>query len=383
MQKLDQRHMAHSRNSSIELLKIIGIFLIVINHVIQSLSNQNEYMLAKDYTLDLSLATTNVQYIILASLLHCGVLGNTIFFICSAWFFLDSDKSNKRKILNIIMDVWVISVIILGIVYIIRGGNIEIKLIIKQLLPITYQTNWYITCYLLFYPLHPFLNSLINKMEQKTLLKVTFVLLFLYVFANFILFGFFFSSNIILWVTLYFTIAYIKYYLVDLSNNIKFNVILFGIGFLGNTGLVLLTNFLGLHFEEFSNRLLQWNSSYNPFLILMALCMLNIARNIRFENKAINYISSLSLLIYVFHENQLLRTFYRPLMWNYIYNQYGYEHILIWTAVLVVIVFCFGFTASIIYKNTIQNFVAVVCSWLYPIIRERYRKIEKVFMKLH
>ena len=383
MKKLEQHDFIVKRNSSIESLKVFGIILIIISHVIQTLHSQNTYLMVKDYVLDISMATSNIQQLILALLQYSGALGNTIFFCCSAWFLLDNNNVSKKKVLQILVDVWVISVIILIVVYTIRGGNIDIKMIIKQLLPTTFTNNWYITCYLLFYPLHPFLNWLIKYMEQRVLLKTSLVLFFLYVCANYIIPGSFFSSYIILWVTIYFIIAYMKYYLIDLSNNTIINVFVLIIGFAGNICIVLLTNYLGLHLEIFNSELLRWHSNYSPFLILIAISLFNIAKNIRFDNKMINYISSLSLLIYVFHENLLLRTFYRPLMWNYIYNQFGYEYILLWVFVLTVIVFSFGLIASIIYKSTIQKAVTIVCDWLYPILQKIYRIIEKSILELH
>lgn len=383
MQKIEQNRLISRRNSSIELLKIVGIILIVISHVVQTLHSNNDYVIENDYILDISTATTNIQQLILTILRYSGSLGNSIFFICSAWFLLDNDKVDKKKILHMLMNVWVISITILIAVYIIRGGNLQIKLIIKQILPTTFENNWYITCYLLFYPLHPFLNRLIKSMEQKILLKSTLVLLFLYVGVNYILSGRFFSSQIILWITLYFAIAYMKFYLADLSNNVKFNILTFGIGFVGNIGIVCLTNFLGLRFEIFSDELLRWNSNCSPLLLLMAFSMFNIARGVRFENNIVNYISRLSLLIYIFHENLLLRTFYRPQLWNYVYKQFGYEDILIWTLILVVLVFSFGLITSIIYRNTMEKIVTIVCDWLYPILQKFYIKIERNIMKFH
>ena len=383
MHKLEQNRYISRRNSSIELLKIVGIILVVISHVIQTLYSNNSYVAMTDYILDISTATTNIQQLILANLRYSGALGNNIFLICSAWFLLENDKVDKKKIFHMLMDVWVISIIILIAVYIIRGGNLPINLIIKQILPTTFENNWYITCYLLFYPLHPFLNRLINSMDRKTLLKSTLVLLFLYVCVNYIFPERFFSSHIILWITLYFAIAYMKYFLVDLSNNIKFNILLFGIGFVGNIGIICLTNFLGLRFEVFSDKLLRWNVNCSPFLLLIAVSMFNNARSIHFENNIVNYVSSLSLLIYIFHENMLLRTFYRPQMWNYVYKQFGYEHILLWTFILVVLVFSFGLIASIIYRNTVEKIVTIACDWLYPILQKIYGKIESFILKSH
>ena len=142
MQKLEQYHLMNRRNSGIELLKVFGMVLIVLSHVIQTLHNPKEYIPVTDYIVDLSRATTDIQQLVLVLFRHCGVLGNSIFFICSAWFLLDSDSINKKKILQMIMDVWFISVCVLIAVYIIRNGNLDRKIIVKQILPVTFGNNW-------------------------------------------------------------------------------------------------------------------------------------------------------------------------------------------------------------------------------------------------
>lgn len=374
---------SNERNSSVELLKVIGIFLIVLSHVIQTLHSPNDLVGIQDYVVDLSMATTNIQYLILAILRSCGAIGNTIFFICSAWFLLDSSKANKKKILQMLLDIWVVSMLIFISVYFLRDGNISLKMIIKSMLPTTLENNWYMTCYLLFYPIHPFLNWLIDKMKQNTLFRTSFIMSILYIGVNFFQDGHFFSSTLILWITIYFVIAYIKNYIHDFSDNIKINTILFVLGLLGNCGIILLTNFLGLRVSTFSNMLLRWESACNPFIILMVIGMLNIARNIQFKNSVINYISNLSLLIYIIHENILLITYYRPLMWQYVYKNMGYCHILLWTFVLVGIVFTFGLVMSILYKNTIQKCVTKFVNFIYPILSKFYINIETKLLSFH
>ena len=373
----------YARNSSIELLKIIGIVLIVICHVLQTLNNPNALVDGKDYVLEISTATKNIQQLLLAMLMSSGALGNTIFFICSAWFLLDSDKVSKRKILHILLDVWAVSLLIFVIVYILRDGNIEFNMIIKQILPTTFGNNWYMTCYLLFYSMHPFLNLIIKKITQKNLFRVTAVLSFLYILVNFIFTGEFFTSELILWVTIYFLIAYIKYYLVDISNNIKVNIALFIIGFMGNYGMVLLTNYMGLYISAFSDKVLRWGSNCSPFIIMMVIGMLNIARNKSFKSNIINQCSKMSLLIYIIHENMLLRNYYRPLMWQYVYEHMGYSHVLLWMFVIVIIVFVFGLIASIVYKCTIQKCVSKVVNVIYPLIRKGYINAENFLLRLH
>jgi hypothetical protein len=173
-----------------------------------------------------------------------------------------------------------------------------------------------------------------------------------------------------------------KLYLKNISNNTKFNVAILGIGFVGNYGLILLTNIMGLHISLFQNQLQRWNSNCSPFMILMVIGLLNIARNLQFKNVAVNYISKLSLLIYIIHENIILRTYYRPVMWQYVYTNFGYDKIILWTFALVFIVFTFGFFASILYQKMVQKFVWKVSEKLYFRFVNCYGFVEQVLMKI-
>jgi hypothetical protein len=240
-----------------------------------------------------------------------------------------------------LMDIWIISVLILAVTFVFRGGDISEKIMIKSIFPTTFANNWYMTCYLLFYAIHPFLNRIINQITQRTMLRCTLLLTFLYIGCNYVRKGVFLSSSLILWVTIYFLIAYMKLYLKDISNNVKCNIVVLLIGFVGNYGLITLTNILGLHISLFQNHVQHWNNESSPFMILMVIGLLNIARNLHFKNAVVNYISKLSMLIYIVHENIILRTYYRPLMWQFVYRNFGYDRILLWTFVLVLIVFVF------------------------------------------
>lgn len=109
------------RDSGVELLKIIAVILIVISHVVLTLITENEYIPYSDYLLDCTHATTNVTVLLLAVMRHFGALGNWIFFVASAWFLLDSTKASGKKMMGMLLDIWVISVLFLGITLLIRG----------------------------------------------------------------------------------------------------------------------------------------------------------------------------------------------------------------------------------------------------------------------
>lgn len=61
-----------------------------------------------------------------------------------------------------IVEIWVVSVVILFCCLVALHGRISAKNIAKSFLPTTFENNWYLTCYLLFYPLHSVLNRVIE-----------------------------------------------------------------------------------------------------------------------------------------------------------------------------------------------------------------------------
>ncbi|WP_442866656.1 acyltransferase family protein [Allofournierella sp. CML151] len=370
------------RNSSIEFIKVISIVLIIISHVIQTLGTNNPNIPYSDYVIDISNATSNIQYLLLALLRNFGPLGNSIFFVCSAWFLLESKRSSNKKILQMILDVWVISVLLFIIVYDMRNGNLGIEMIIKQFFPTTFSNNWYITCYLIFYALHPFINIVIYRIDQSSLFRCTFVLSFLYIGCNYIVPSFF-ETDLILWITIYFIIAYLKFYLPRLTKNVSLNLFFAATGLIGHICIVLFTNFLGLRFYYLHDKLLHWNKNCSPFTILLAISIFNISQNIHFENNIINNISRMSFLVYIIHENNLLAYYYRPLLWNYVYNKFGYNLVVGWVFLLAILIFLFSLLASTIYKNTLQRFVIYFVDMVYPIWRKWYIKAESIVLQIH
>ena len=374
---IDRQTDRQTRDSGIELLKIFAIFVIVINHTVQSLTNEAYNIPNNGFVIDISRATTNIQCILLQIFRHFGVLGNSVFFICSAWFLLKSKNWNKKKWLFMVIEIWVVSIVIFIITYIILHGNISIGIIISSLFPTTFGNNWYMTCYLLFYPIHPILNSIVNMMNQRQLFRSTLVMVFLYVFMNFINCSWFFSSAIILWITIYFAIAYMQKYLMSFVDNIRENIILFIIGVIGFIGIILITDICGLYSQVLSDKVMRWVNNCNPFLLAMSIAMFNIARNIHFKNRFINYISKLSLLIYIIHENIILRTYFRPAMWNYVYKRFGYSDVIQWVFIISFIISIFGILCSILYVLTLQRFVNKVSGKLYEVVRIKYLLFEK------
>lgn len=364
------------RYSGIELLKIFAIFVIVISHVVQTLTSENLDISYQDHVLDITKATTNFQYIVLLIFQHFGGWGNSLFFICSAWFLLKATAYKKKKWFFMLVEIWTVSIIILIVTYAILHGGISAKIIIQSIFPTLFGNNWYVTCYLLFYPISPILNRVIDGMSKRQLLRSASALALLYIFLDFIKGDWFFPSMLILWVTIYFVMAYLQKYLMFFADSIKNNVVFALANAVCFVGLILLTEVGGLHIAFLSEKMMHWWNNCNPFIIFMSIAMFNIARNVHFKNRFINYISSLSLLIYVIHDNLIIRTYFRPAMWNYVYTNYGYNNLIGWVFILVVITFLFGIIAAALYSVTIQEFVKKISNRLYESLKKKYLSME-------
>lgn len=281
------------RQSGIELLKIIGIFLIIVSHTVQTLRGSSDCQITGDWILNFNQASENFSNVLLSIFQYAGAIGNAIFFISSAWFLLDSDKSNKKKMLQIVLDAFTISVIFLVVIGFTYGfSNIPKKTIIKQFIPIYFNNNWYITFYLLFCLLVPFINLIIKNINKRTHLIISSVFFLGYLVVG-ALVAFPFYSKIILWTGIYIIVAYFKLYGRNFCNNTKINLIMVIVCLFLNATWVIGANYLGLKMNFFSNKLLKFwqNESFVNFLIGFGL--FNLFAKLQFKSKFINYISSL------------------------------------------------------------------------------------------
>ena len=105
------------RSSSIELLKIVAIVLIVLNHTVMTIAKVDAVNYFPDgisNTIDLRLATCRLDYLVLIVMRHFGAIGNSIFLIPSVWFLSQNSSTKTEKAVNLVIDTWLLSVLILA-----------------------------------------------------------------------------------------------------------------------------------------------------------------------------------------------------------------------------------------------------------------------------
>ena len=357
--------MKKERESGIELYKVIAIFLIVLSHVIQTLTEPNYVLgIGEGTFINIATATTNLNVLLLAVFRICGALGNNMFFICSAWFLVNSKKMSLKKVVHMILDVWIINMIVLIALRSI-GVQLQISDTVKTFFPTTFANNWYITCYLLFYMIHPFLNRMLDQMsinEHLAFATILFVIYFIIPVLPLEEINLFFANEFVIFLATYVIVSFIEIYKNEWTENLKFNECILFVSIISYVVLILCVDFLGLRTNYFLNRLVRWNMNNSLFMFLIAFSSFNIMKKKKFINRSINYLSSLSLLVYIF-------------------NRFGIEHAFICAVCMAVSLAILSFIISAIYKIFFIKTVSKLSSIISKNLLTLWKKYERLVIE--
>lgn len=363
-------HVLQKRNTGIDQLKVIAILMIILFHSVQTLSVQSGVS-------NLSSASKSFQQFVLSVFYTFGVLGNNTFFVCSAWFLLDSGTINTKRVFRLLIEIWFFSMSILIIAFLIRSSKLKDQNIVSFLFPTFFGNNWYMTCYLLFYIAHQGLNDVIRACSKKRLFNIAFILAFLYMGMSFLDYGHLYVSQLIVWIAMYFVIAYVKLYCSNFCNSLRMNTIALLIGVCGHVGLMIITNILGLRISFLKDFVLKWDSYSSPLMFIIAFSLLNLFRLAGEKRtqpqKIVVFLSGLSMYIYLFHENLILRR-YRTNMFQYLFAEFGMSHLLFYVFVVAVFVFGVSVLVCSFYHYALKRKIQSLSDRIYDSMRSFYNK---------
>lgn len=278
--------MAKQRESNIELLRIIGMFMIVSCHVVANYVDV--------YNLPFS-----INKLIASTFSSHGNLGVAIFVLISGYFLCES-KTNIRKIIKLWFDAMFYTVIS----YLLStGGVFSLVDFIKCFFPIGYSKYWFITAYAILIVLSPLLNIILGKLDKKGLLRFLIIATFFWSIIPFLFNIKYRLSYPAFFPILYMYAAYVRKY-VTVNNNYKYNLMialicyiltsLLIIGFLV-AGHIMNDDVFGNHAQHFANL-------ESPLVLLCAIELLIGFKKLKVKNnKIINIIASTTLDVYLCH----------------------------------------------------------------------------------
>ena len=141
----------------------------------------------------------------------------------------------------------------------------------------------------------------------------------------------------------------------------------------------LLLRILGTNFTFLSDKQTNFIVNNNPILLTIALSLFYLFKGFSFKNTSVNAISSLSLYIYLAHENFLFRSITRVSIWNFIRDNYGYTYVVIETLLYSLLLFEISILLSFIFKCTIGRFIDCSVNKHYLNVKN---KVEIIFSNI-
>lgn len=355
------------RNSNIELLRIIAMLLIVMDHY----ASHGLWGLGSELPYALN------RYI--AGCMMTGKFGVVAFVLISGYYMCGS-RFTGRKLARIYGEVAFYSVVFWTIFYIVRlaGGDAwmsetlhvhaGLEDLLHSILPIGYQQYWFVTDYVVLMVVSPYLNQLLNILSKGQLLSVLAVSTVFWSIIPTFTHAEYAYTEMIWWFVLYLYAGYIRRY-VDRTGNGWKNIVL-GILALGMyMASVVVTIYLG-HAVN-SNSMIE-NSSFlrltnSPLTLLFGTQMLiGLAKLPIHSNKRINIIASATFGVYLIHNNRYVM----PFLWKYVLGLpttvYDTPYLIPHMVLSVSVVFAICVVIDLVRQKTVERWYMQVVEHIYP-----------------
>lgn len=276
------------RDSGIELFRIITMFLIVCHHYVVNSGLMEEILQGGE-----------------GNLLKCSIMiifgwgGKTGIncFVLITGFFMCRSSITLKKFLKLLLEVEFYKITIYFIFLITGVSEFTLKGLIKAVLPLTQLSTNFIGCYLIFFLFIPFLNLLIQHMNQKQHFFLMLLCFFVYTIMPSV--NMYVALNYVVWFSIIYIIgAYIRLYPNSLTDSRKITAICSVATLVLSWSSVLVLYFLGkpvYFFVSDSNKILA---------LLTAISCFCWFKNLKMGyHKSINTVAASTFGVLLIHAN--------------------------------------------------------------------------------
>lgn len=330
--------MSRVRDSRFELLRIIAALMILSHHMIQHCGYELNDRIEASFSLSQLWSTVIGSW---------GQLGVTVFVIISCWFMIDSDFDTYKfsKVVRIGATSWIYSVLIIFVLKM-CGFNVGIKDLVKSIItPVYGGTYWFITAYIVFMFLVPFLRMLLGVLKEKQLIFLCCVLL---IIAPIYTIAFTPCGGVLSYFScIYFVTGYLKKHKGNILEKYAGRIFIFlSATIIFCIEVVAVTaDMLGM--EKMFSLLRHLHDSRNILTLTQAYSLFYvIGKKREFHSRFINEVAKTALGIYLLTENIVLRgaeTGY-SILWNgcFRFREYiekGTGYYIVYTAFALIVAF--------------------------------------------
>ena len=195
------------RNSSIELLRIVAMMFIIMNHF----AGHGVFEPLDKAGVVLSIDTITWQIVFTQLFNWGGGLGNTLFILITGYFMINK-VVNYKKILLLLSTMFFYSWTIEILVYGLMGMPYNIKDIIRLTMPICFGENGFVSCYIIFSLFIPYINIFLNNLDKIKHLKLLCILFVFLIFLPALRFDTFMQGQLLFFGFCYAVGSYLRLY---------------------------------------------------------------------------------------------------------------------------------------------------------------------------
>ena len=357
----------NKRNIGLDLLRLLAMFMIVTLHI-----NNWGGLLGN--------TTFQINFLSIYFIEAFSIVAVNCFILISG-FFLIKQNFRLNKLISIILEVFVYSLLCFIAALIVKTP-MDIKMGIKGLFTISTGVHWFITCYIILYILFPFINKFFYSLSLKQ--KHIFAIILLFLFC---VWGIVpninnqtvFSGYSVLWVmSLYYFGAYIRVVFVDAENkNIFFNKIYKYSGY-GYIFFSLITLILMCVLNLIGKSVFYIALNYNSlFVFLASVCLFLFMYKLNIKNsyikKLIIFFAPASFGVFLISDNIFVKYYQEIYLNKEFFVQSFNMPIMVLTCAICIFLFCL--LISSFFHKKIFNFSD---KYLYCLCEKVFNNVQKV-----
>lgn len=316
------------RNSSIEFLRLIAMFFIVLSHILKGAFQTLDTEMFEG---DLSNNSIFLADSILSSLTCAGV-GVDLFVLISGYFGIRFRIKSFVQLLSQIL-YYSLGVTIMALIV---GVHTLTIADFRYLVPVSSGIWWFISSYIALYFVAPLINQGVDTLGKRYLSYVVCGLLFLNSFSSFLFTNIFIGADgfsFFNFVTLYVIGRYIAKYGIQIKHPLLIYLCCCFLVFVIDYTVSLM-----------ANQPLRPAKRYNDILlIIMSLCLLKSFLKINLQSQFINSVAGSTLAIYLIHVH--------PIVFNYVLD----------IGKWINQTFDYCLTASILIKIGVTLVICIIC----------------------
>lgn len=278
------------RQSNIELLRIISMFMVMVLHATQAIGYPEMSV------------SSGVEYYLLGLAKALCIVSVNVFVMISGWFGI---RFSFKGLFRFLFQVLFFSIVGYLITVLLKVNSFSVSDFFAHGLMFSSRNYWFVDCYLLLFVLAPALNMFCENAERRQLEVILLTMLCIQTIAAWILptlqaelKG---GYSAVSFAILYMIARYVRIHNPKWSSlKLKYDVAIY-------LALTLMLSIIAYFTRGGGIALVDFYSYTSPFVIIASLFVLLAFTKFVFHNKVVNYIASSAFAVYLLHEHFSVR----------------------------------------------------------------------------